>query len=166
MNQKNTSSEIIQQLINMTAQLENEQFSQPLKILSGNTIGKHIRHIIEFYDCLLRGYQINMVDYDKREHNPLIENNKFMATDEMKKIISEIENMNDKTMTLTVSYGNEKFNSLTSFNRELVYNIEHAIHHMAIIKIAIDHAFPFISLPKNFGVAYSTVKFQEEKCAQ
>ncbi len=29
----------------------------------------------------------------------------------------------------------------TNFEREMVYNIEHAIHHMAIIRIALQHEY-------------------------
>jgi hypothetical protein len=54
----------------------------------------------------------------------------------------------------------------TSYNRELVYNLEHAIHHMAIMKIAVDNAFPQVQMPENFGVAYSTIRYQQQQCAQ
>lgn len=167
MNQQEASAEILNQLVEATSQLDNEEFFRPLEILSGNTIGKHIRHIIEFYDCLLHGYSSGIVDYDKRAHNPLIENNKLMAIDEMKKIITAVEMVEDKAMVLEINYGSGRsVANHTSFNRELIYNIEHAIHHMAIIKIAMAASFPGLRVPKNFGVAYSTVKFREEQCAQ
>jgi hypothetical protein len=51
----------------------------------------------------------------------------------------------------------------SSLERELAYNIEHAIHHMAIIKIALKTLFPKVKLADNFGVAYSTVRYQESK---
>jgi len=55
----------------------------------------------------------------------------------------------------------------SSYFRELQYNIEHAIHHMAIIKIAIGACFTEVELPANFGVAYSTVRYQKQlACAQ
>lgn len=44
--------------------------------------------------------------------------------------------------------------------RELLYNVEHAIHHMALIQVAVQNAFPAIGLPPHFGVAYSTVQHQ------
>jgi len=48
----------------------------------------------------------------------------------------------------------------SSFARELLYNIEHAIHHMALVQVAVQNAFPTIELPQHFGVAYSTVQHQ------
>ena len=42
---------------------------------------------------------------------------------------------------------------------ELVYNIEHAVHHMAIIRIAVQHEFPDLALDDEFGYATSTLKY-------
>jgi hypothetical protein len=168
MNQQSASSEIIQQIIDVTNQLHHEEFMQVLPLLSGNTYGKHVRHIIEFYNCLLQGYDNGIVDYDSREHNPLIENNKSMAIDELNGILKSISNLIDKPMTLNVDYkGNGSGQHIaTSFHRELAYNLEHAIHHMAIMKIAIENSFQKIRLPENFGVAYSTIRYQQQQCAQ
>lgn len=168
MNQQTVSSKIINQIIEVTRQLGTEEFMQPLQVLSGNTYGKHVRHIIEFYNCLLNAYSGGIVDYDTREHNPLIENNKSMAIEELNEILNKINSHADKPMILKVNYAGQGTgeNNITSFNRELIYNLEHAIHHMAIMKIAIENSFQNIQLPDHFGVAYSTVRFQEKQCAQ
>jgi uncharacterized damage-inducible protein DinB len=168
MDQQAASTDIIKQIINVTSQLDNEQFMQPLQVLSGNTYGKHVRHVIEFYNCLLAGHQSGVVNYDARAHNPLIETNKFLAIDELNAVLTAIIRLEDKPMLLKTDYsgtGNFQTNN-TSYNRELVYNLEHAIHHMAIIKIAVQNCFPQVLLPENFGVAYSTVRYLQKQCAQ
>lgn len=168
MQQQAVSSEILSQLINVTHQLDDAHFSQPLTILSGNTFGKHVRHIIEFYNCLVDGYDSGIVNYDLRKHNLQIENSKQSAIEAMNEILSAIDMLEDKSLVLNVDYngsGNVQ-RTFTSFNRELVYNIEHAIHHMAILKIAVVASFNQVILPENFGVAYSTVRFRESQCAQ
>ena len=48
----------------------------------------------------------------------------------------------------------------SSFYRELAYNIEHAIHHMALLKVAVNQTLTYIELPQNFGVASSTIRYQ------
>jgi hypothetical protein len=50
----------------------------------------------------------------------------------------------------------------TNLHRELAYNIEHAIHHMAIMKIGINEVAPYVRLEENFGVAPSTVRYKNQ----
>ena len=55
----------------------------------------------------------------------------------------------------------------STFERELVYNIEHTIHHLALIAIGFRAYFPHVSLSEHFGVASSTVAHQKKavECA-
>jgi hypothetical protein len=41
--------------------------------------------------------------------------------------------------------------------RELLYNLEHAIHHMALIRVGLNLRFKYVLYQDNFGVAYSTL---------
>ena len=82
--------------------------------------------------------------------------------EELKPSISRLSLGNE--IFLEVNYTNsdkEKETIKSSVGRELAYNIEHAIHHMAIIKIAIQTVFPKVKLSDHFGVAYSTVRYQK-----
>jgi hypothetical protein len=45
--------------------------------------------------------------------------------------------------------------------RELAYDLEHSIHHQAIIKIAMKNLNSEYALNENFGVARSTIRFRE-----
>jgi hypothetical protein len=70
----------------------------------------------------------------------------------------------NKTLKLEAAYdlNKEEFITIeTNFLRELVYNIEHAVHHMAIIKIGVREVAPQIVLPHDFGIAASTIRYQE-----
>jgi len=49
--------------------------------------------------------------------------------------------------------------------RELAYNLEHAIHHMALIRIVLNQQFPDVKVDANFGVAYSTIRYNKDQCA-
>ena len=52
----------------------------------------------------------------------------------------------------------------STYNREIVYNIEHAVHHMALIKVALKELeVEFVN--EEFGVAYATVQYRRV-CAQ
>lgn len=168
---KQVSARILDQLIQVSEQLKDQAFRQPLKVLSDNTIGKHIRHIIEFYDLMILGINSGEVNYDQRSHDRVIEENRLMAIEKMNALKLEIEKIEaDSSLKLKANYSldrEEPVEITTSYFRELQYNIEHAIHHMAIIKIAILSEFESVQIPDGFGIAYSTIKYEKDKsCAQ
>lgn len=163
-NNKNVHIDVVLQLKTLLNSLSSEQYTKTLQVLNGSSLGQHARHVIEFYICLIKGINTGIVDYDARERDLLIENDIIHATQTLNdiccKIDSEIgENVN---LQLAVSYSNnEKMYVPTNMQRELIYLIEHSIHHYALLKIGVKQSFSDIELPHNFGVAYSTVYFHE-----
>lgn len=155
------TSQILNQVTELVCQFNVEQYSKPLPVLSGNSVGKHIRHIIEFYQCLLNGLSCGCIDYDKRERNLLLETDTNYTQEAIKRITNYIEIIQDNSLLLNASYGDAISTVNTSIFRELAYNIEHTIHHLAIIKIGIKTHFTAIQLPENIGVAHSTIKYQQ-----
>ncbi|WP_339699829.1 hypothetical protein [uncultured Roseivirga sp.] len=165
------SVDILNQIIVISNQLKDDEFRSPLGILSKNSIGKHIRHIIEFYDLMMVGHTTGKVDYDKRSHDKVLEENRVLAIEKMNSLSLEIMAISqDQPITMYANYsvdGNDPVTIDTTLFRELQYNIEHAVHHMAIIKIALLNAFSEVKIPESFGVAYSTIKYQRDsECAQ
>ncbi|MBP6385066.1 MAG: DinB family protein [Pseudarcicella sp.] len=160
---KKINIEILEQLVEVLSQLNSQIYIQQLCILNNNSIGQHVRHIIEFYVCLLKSQETQIVNYDNRERNFNIEldiNYTLALIKNTQKILSE-ENFN-QNITLVSRFGCDFENCVkSSFDRELNYLIEHTIHHFAIIKIGINEAFPMVNLPENFGIAHSTIRFKE-----
>jgi hypothetical protein len=163
-----TNIDILTQLKELLLQFSNEQYAKPLEVLSENTIGKHVRHVVEFYECLLKGVHQQEINYDKRERNLQIETNIEYTLNIIEGIIAALEQQKvDVPIKLAMEYqANETFHVTSTYFRELVYNIEHAIHHFAIMSIAVKASFPEITLAENFGTAYSTIQYQEKQCAQ
>ncbi len=154
--------ESLDQLAFTVSQLSQDQFQQNLETLNQNSIGKHVRHVVEFFECLLIGSLHSVVNYDKRERNLLLENNVKFTLSRIEELQSEIENYEDKPVTLIADYGSGPMVIETTLFRELVYNIEHCVHHLAIVKISIKAHFPSIQLDENLGVAYSTQQYQNQ----
>ncbi|WP_171594248.1 DinB family protein [Marinifilum caeruleilacunae] len=165
-----TTNEIVRQLIDLCEKISPKQYVAPLELLSKNTIGKHLRHIIEFYDILLEACdEDKIVSYDHRIHCTKTETDIEFAKQRLKKASDWLQNVPDqKELKLMVSYDKQGKDSIvipSSLERELVYNIEHAIHHMAIIRIAVENEFKDVNLDQNFGIAYSTIRFRDDLCA-
>lgn len=163
-----TTSQILRQLLDVIVQLDREEYSSSLPLLSNSSIGQHVRHIIELYQCLLKGYDQGEINYDERKREVRIEIDSSFAEESIHILMEVLSNRLDKELMLRVNYSttnDEVVVIRTSFNRELAYNIEHAIHHMAIIRIAIQQYFAHIHTDGNFGIAPSTVRHQL-KCVQ
>lgn len=149
--------------------LEDTAYEKPLDVLSNSSTGQHTRHVIEFFQCLLDQRLTGTVNYDKRVRNEMIQKHTSVATTALQEILDGIQKVDPKeVLKLEVGYDmdrNETQTVDTTFERELVYNVEHAIHHMAMIKIGLREIAPGCELPKGFGVAPSTVKYQEQQAA-
>jgi uncharacterized damage-inducible protein DinB len=157
---------ILDQLEDVIRQFSHVEFTRPSKTLSGSSIGQHLRHTLEFFFCLENGYGKGTVNYDKRAHDKRIEIDKEvaqLAIERIRKFI--IRQVEDKPLLLEVGYdlgSNENVSVQTNYFRELTYNIEHAVHHMAIMKIGICELAPHVSIPIDFGVAASTLRYRGE----
>jgi hypothetical protein len=162
---QDVSVEILSQLIGMTEQFSREDYTKPLDLLSANSVGRHLRHILEFYELGVRAGNTGKLNYDKRERNLLLENDPREAVSKMKELIVLLGMMKeDMVLKLEASYSPDERNDVkvtTTFYRELLYNVEHAIPHMAIIAIAVKVDFQQIRLSENFGIAYSTLKHKQ-----
>jgi hypothetical protein len=168
MNLSQACLNIIAQLRDLTNQIEPNDFSKPSAALSNSTLGQHMRHTLEFFCCFERGFSSGVINYDKRDHSKTIENDKFVALDALNKITDFIIEISDqeKSMKLEVGYDLKKEEYITietNAMRELVYNIEHAVHHMAIMKIGVREIASYIKLPQDFGIAASTVRYKENE---
>lgn len=160
---------ILGQLSEVITKIQEEDFRKPSVALSQSTIGQHLRHTLEFFICLESGYELGIVNYDKRIHNKAMENDKHIALHTIRQIEDFVRtHQQDKALKLEVGYrpdSDECVSIETNFLRELTYNIEHAVHHMAIMKIGIREVAPYISIPVDFGVAVSTLRYKESAMA-
>ena len=126
------------------------------------TIGQHVRHTLEFFDCLFEGS--GEVNYDARKRNIAIEKDQSFAIETIDRILGRVELIDaDGNLTLitelpTVSKLPLEISS--SLGRELFYVLEHAIHHMALMRMMIKDVDSEFELPESFGVAYSTLAYR------
>ena len=159
-------------ILEVTGHLKEEGISKPLDILSGSTIGQHIRHMVEFYGCLIASKENNTISYDKRERKLDLETSPAYIEATIENILKEVDKLNLLAkISLEGSFSEDKEEGdiiVSSIYRELAYCLEHTVHHLAIVKMAIKIAFPEVKLDENFGVAYSTIRYRKEQkqCAQ
>jgi len=154
------------QLSETLNQLTDEEYMQPSRILLSATIGQHVRHIIELFQCLEKGYDEGIVNYEKRKRDYQIETNKELAATLLKAVYQNVERPNKEIVLEAEDYCDtmEVASIPSNYYRELAYNLEHTIHHMALIRVGVNEVSS-IELPDEFGVAYSTIKYRKQ-CVQ
>ncbi len=163
---KKTIQHVFAQLNDSIRQTSNDEYRTPSRILTNTTIGQHVRHIIELFLCLEQGYATGVVNYEKRERDYRIETDKEFALDLMMHVFNSLEQPNKDLILEAEDYCEDvqTVSVPSNYYRELAYNLEHTIHHMALIRVGINEVSS-VQLPEDFGVAYSTIKYRQQ-CAQ
>jgi hypothetical protein len=149
---------LLEQLQLVITDLSDQQYTTPSPLLSNSTIGQHTRHIIEFFSALNNGYDSGIINYDNRRRDYTIESDRHFAIYQLYEIRQSLVKP-DKPLLLVAEF-DQTVTISTNYFRELLYNLEHIVHHMALMRVAIT-----IPLPESFGVASSTLKFRKA-CAQ
>ncbi len=171
MNGRIAALEMAEQIISLLRQIDRGDYCRPLPLFNDATLGQHFRHIFDFYQCFVKGLSECELNYASRERNPLIEKDPVFASEAFRSLLPELENLDENKKMLVKSHvesaglsnGFSQFHS--SVGRELMFIHDHAIHHLAIIKIGWKWLSPQTSLDENLGVAPSTLAFRKGRQA-
>ncbi|WP_228237193.1 DinB family protein [Allomuricauda sp. M10] len=158
-----SSLDTLEQFKQVLLGLPKDCYAQSCNVLSNSSIGQHTRHIIELYLCLLQGYDTADVSYDRRKRDLQIEQDLSFAIQQLEFIQAQLDRPN-KSIKISYELAGCETCLDSNYFREVMYNLEHTIHHQALIKVGIEH-FTSLQLPESFGVAPSTMQYRET-CAQ
>jgi hypothetical protein len=153
-------SQQLQSLSKLLLNLSDEQFTKKVAHLGNSSIGGHTRHVIELLQCAIDGCSTGEVDYVNRKRNLALETDRMLAQVVLQQLDGLIK-IPDRQLTLVVEQIEGAMaltNVTTTYYREVVYNTEHTIHHLALIKVAIIEMKLDI-VDNDFGMAYSTIKY-------
>ena len=150
--------EQLQSLSNLLIILDDNQYTRNNRLLGNASIGGHTRHIIELLKCAVDGYYTGNVDYINRSRNLSLESERIAAMQELENLQSLIIKA-DRELKLAVESQGPPVYVRTTFYREIVYNTEHTIHHLALIRVALREMNLDI-VSDDFGVAHSTIKYR------
>lgn len=102
-----------------------------------SSIGSHIRHSLDFFDCIIDGLQTNNIDLTARNRDEIISTNPEMARakiyDIQQKLISFIGVNTDYLLHVTDNLGEGKQTIMYTLESILAQANTHATHHYAII---------------------------------
>jgi hypothetical protein len=157
------SQDVLLQALALLFKIWDATYSRVAEAPYSASIGGHYRHILEHFQCLVRGIRSGEINYDARERNPRLETEVTYATIATCDVLRAIKNYTEESLARpckvvnSVSYGSAETPAMESnIGRELAYCAGHAIHHYAIIRLICAHLG--IEVPEEFGVAPSTLK--------
>ena len=140
-------------------------WSRKNKNFNNETIGRHIRHIIDFYLCFIGYIDSNFIDYDARKRSAKIESDISFARNKIEEIIYFLKNTDlvDKDIKVRMNSSVSNLDLNSSIFRELMHIADHAIHHANLIQVIIKNEFPDLERNCNF---YSPSTIDSKRCAQ
>ena len=154
-------SNVLGQLRTLVSLLEDEKYTRTLSSLNGATIGQHIRHVLEFYLCLFRVLEsVNpVVNYGNRRRDTYLEAERAKALDTIRYIETQLQKYTqDRALTLISPTEGAEIQASSSLYREYIFNLDHTVHHMALLRIGVQEADPLLTLDDSFGVAKETIE--------
>ncbi len=133
------------------------------------SVGEHLRHCIDHFDCFFRDAESGTVDYDARSRSREVEVNRAAAQVVLGEILHGLENLSATSfeqsvrVRQTAAPGQPPLETESSINRELVFLSGHMVHHLALMVLIAERtgAAPSTEL----GVAYSTATFRAGQTA-
>ncbi|MBS4040934.1 MAG: DinB family protein [Flavobacteriales bacterium] len=154
-------SQQLEELAELLLQLSPEDYSGISPVFKSSSIGQHVRHILEFFECLISQYDQGEINYDLRRRDLRLEADPYFALEKIREL-QTINHIPDKELSILQDHFPNSQPVKTSFYRELLYNLEHCVHHQALIRLAC-LSIPQVRISENFGVARSTLTFISKK---
>ncbi len=128
-------------------------------------IGAHIRHVHDHLRALISNLDACLINYNDRSRDSLQETDIFKSRQEQKRLenLLQVSDLYDRDIIIISEINcseEENIRLKSTLYRELLYLINHTIHHVAIIKQILSNRD--IHLPNDIGLAPSTATYQRE----
>ena len=161
-------AEVLRQGESLLHALDDEKYKRKLRPAFNSTVGGHYRHCLDHFQSLLDGLDADEVNYDHRDRNPRIENDRNFALAETQRVLRGFASISRPYLDCPINVRSKVNYQLdaaptigSTVGRELMYAVAHAIHHYALI--AVMCGLMKMPVPAGFGVAPSTLKYHAEQ---
>ncbi|MDR5873527.1 DinB family protein [Vreelandella gomseomensis] len=163
------------QLAQLLGRVSAHDYQRPLGAKGTQSLGKHVRHILEHYQTLLDACATSspqtIFDYENRLREAALETQPGYAGDRTEALqagLTALATMpHDAALTLNYPVKGDADDSValpTSLGRELAFLTSHSIHHMALLGLLCEQLG--IALPEHFGVHPSTLRYWARSSSQ
>jgi len=150
--------QLLQKLSQTIVSLTTEQFTWQYNNVT-SSIGKHTRHIIDYYTCFFRHLAVDYINYDDRPRVNSIETTPHRACEERNNVASHFGSFDAYRIKPVYVYisttpDEEAAPIESSLHREL---LSHILHHMAVVQLLLNTLG--VTVDPEFAFAPSTTKY-------
>jgi len=125
-------------------------------------IGPHLRHCVDHMQCLLRGVESGVVDYDARDREEILEIDADRMRQRLGRLADELSRIDPAALRRplrvrqTAALGSPPATVDSNLEREIVFLSGHNIHHIAIMALLVrKHG---VAVPEGLDMAFSTAE--------
>jgi len=124
------------------------------------SIGAHVRHCLDHVHAVLDRMPDGTMSYDHRRRHPMLEECRHVAVTALEAAVERLEQVTtraqDAPVVLETQVDREggRVQVVSSMARELVFVLQHTIHHQALVALLL--AGRGVPVPLTFGYAPST----------
>jgi uncharacterized damage-inducible protein DinB len=123
--------------IKLLQTIDDTQYSNSSIAPYFSSIGIHVRHILDVFDCIFAGLETNSIDLSARKRNELAENKVAFGLTYFNEIIAQLDALNNNDLELMVKVKDDLGLGVITANYTLASVLiqahSHAIHHFASI---------------------------------
>ncbi len=119
-----------------------------------SSIGSHIRHTLDFFDCIIDGLDSNNIDLTARKRDEILSTNQKAAIQHIyelqETLLSYVDVNTDYLIHVTDNMGQGKITVSYTLESILTHANSHAVHHYATIGYILENLGKEIKIP-GFG---------------
>jgi hypothetical protein len=155
--------DLLQQGVSLLQSVDDHAYREPAPAFAPHRVGGHMRHVLEFYECLLGGLETSHIDYDARKRDLAVAADRAAAIARIDAVRNALALepllRSDPVLWVRMEDSDDVPGDrylTSSVARELQVLRSHTIHHYALIAMTLTaHGR---TVPSNFGMAPSTLK--------
>lgn len=148
---------LLRQGRSLFARLADAIYSAPGALGGAAGAGAHLRHVLDYVDCLLAGADAGSIDYTIRRRCREVERSATAGVRELDRCIESLGKLEPERERASVDVRCDEGEPwvVSTLARELRFVASHAVHHFALIQLVLAHHGE--ATPADFGVSPSTL---------
>ena len=127
----------LQRGVKLINAIDDSQYSDNSIAPYYSSIGIHMRHILDVFDCIFEGLETKKVDLSARKRNELAENKVAFGLQYFEEVIEKLESLKSENLDVKVEVRDDLGLGMITANYTLASALiqahSHAIHHFASI---------------------------------